>query len=49
MNFNSLFFPAPKPSYSFMTYYNEMIYIPKNLITKNSASISYIPCLYFKY
>lgn len=47
MNFNSLFFPAPKPSYSFMTYYNELIYIPKSLSQGKEVTISYIPCLYF--
>ena len=30
MNFNSLFFPAPKVHYSVATHYGEMIYIPKH-------------------
>eukprot|EP00347_Sterkiella_histriomuscorum_P010436 403376305 len=49
MNFNSLFFPAPQKSYSYLTFYNELIYIPKN-ITKNLKTIvSYIPCLFIPY
>ena len=30
MNFNSLFFPAPKDHYSCITHFGEMIYIPKD-------------------
>ena len=29
MNFNSLFFPAPRDHYSIITHYGEMIFIPK--------------------
>ena len=29
MNFNSLFFPAPKDHYSVITHFGEMIFIPK--------------------
>ena len=29
MNFNSLFFPAPKDHYSIITHFGEMIFIPK--------------------
>ena len=29
MDFNSLFFPAPKDTYNMCTHFGEMIYIPK--------------------
>jgi hypothetical protein len=29
MNFNSLFFPAPRDHYTMCTHFGEMIYIPK--------------------
>ena len=30
MNFNSLFFPAPKDHYSIITHFGEMIFVPKD-------------------
>ena len=37
MNFNSLFFPAPREHYSVCTHFGEIMYIPKvyELITKS--------------
>lgn len=49
MNFNSLFFPAPKKTYSFLTFYNEIIYIPKNITKNHKTIVSYIPCLFIQY
>jgi hypothetical protein len=49
MNFNSLFFPAPAKTYSFLTFYNEIIYIPKTITKNHKATVSYIPCLFLPY
>jgi len=50
MNFNSLFFPAPPRTYSYLALNGELIYIPKNHLTKESAAtLSYIPCLFIPY
>ena len=39
MNFNSLFFPAPKDHYSVITHFGEMIFIPKeHEITKDELT-----------
>ena len=47
MEFNSLFFPAPASTYTYTALKNELIYIPKNHMTKESQTgLSYIPCLY---
>jgi len=31
MDFNSLFFPAPKERYTVLTHFGEMLYLPKTL------------------
>ena len=31
MDFNSLFFPAPRDKYTCLTHFGEMIYLPKRL------------------
>ena len=49
MNFNSLFFPAPPKTYSYLTFFNKLIYIPKNITTSSETILSYIPCLYIPY
>ena len=39
MNFNSLFFPAPKDHYSVITHFGEMIFVPKeHEIAKDEAT-----------
>jgi len=57
MDFNSLFFPAPKKHYSCVTHFGEMIYLPKvtgpvaKLCFENNCFEShqvYIPCLFIK-
>ena len=46
MNFNSLFFPAPKDHYSVITHFGEMIYIPKAYeMEKNEATGEEVPKL----
>lgn len=46
MNFNSLFFPAPKDHYSVITHFGEMIYIPKaHEMEKNEATGEEVPKL----
>ena len=49
MNFNSLFFPAPAKTYTYLTFYNELIYIPKNTTKNHKTIVSYIPCLFIPY
>ena len=46
MNFNSLFFPAPKDHYSVITHFGEMIYIPKaHEMERNEATGEEVPKL----
>ena len=48
MNFNSLFFPAPKPpSYTYLTFMNELLYVPKT--TPRNSEVVYMPCLFIRY
>jgi len=54
MDFNSLFFPAPKEHYNCVTHFGEMIYLPKkdsNLCLDAGCFEShqlYIPCLFIQ-
>jgi len=39
MDFNSLFFPAPKDKYTCLTHFGEMLYLPKRLQTLPDGSL----------
>ncbi|CDW83543.1 UNKNOWN [Stylonychia lemnae] len=40
---------TPKNSYSYLTFLNEMIYVPKSVTKNSKTTISYIPCLFIPY
>jgi len=40
MDFNSLFFPAPKESYSIVTHFGELLYLPKNYIKNSDGTVT---------
>lgn len=40
MDFNSLFFPAPREKYTCITHFGEMFYLPKYLYTQPDGSTS---------
>jgi len=50
MELNSLIFPAPSPSYTYKSYPNDMIFIPKDYLSRSEAvAPAYIPCLFIKH
>jgi len=55
MDLNGIFFPAPKITYSCLTYFGELIYLPKTYgihqgekvakLMQDGLNTIYIPCL----
>jgi hypothetical protein len=45
MDFNSLFFPSPKSTYSAHSYPGEIIYLEK----LGKSEVTHVPCLYIRY
>jgi hypothetical protein len=46
MDFNSLFFPSPKSTYSPHSYPGEILYLEKQL---GKSEVTHVPCLYIRY
>ena len=42
MDFNSLFFPAPKDRYTVVTHFGEMLYLPKTLLKQPDGTTTAI-------
>jgi hypothetical protein len=48
MDFNSLFFPVPAPSYSHLSLFNQVIYVPGEE-HRETKERDYIPCSLLKF